>query len=410
MRISRLRVLLAALLAGLLIWISVVLKSHIELDIASEPQRARPLWQQQFIGQVKHYAKDSELDEEGGRDWREIERRVARADGSLQPTDYFSFLDKHVNMKTESLVDQLVPKVSPSSSHIVTVTDCTLLHDWQSLLLFYSASLVEQHGNFTRIVANCNEKAQFELYNQYLRKWPNYSIYFCSLSEKGFFEDQAFQRGCVEEFVASSGSATITPDASLLVMPVEALFLQGSPQGSLSSLGSPSASFDIKHPHDSAYTVHVSHLTQRVILSDPVLAVDKERSTWALVDSLGSHAVCEMPHRGIHPDDQPLVLVVPQQKEYRLAEYAYSASLFNTASAGLFQCGNPLLKDVDPQLTARPTHGHSHYPEDQKRLSNARTAFVLCHLYRVLNGFVETVKDRFCSVNDFVNVQRSALL
>ena len=112
-----------------------------------------------------------------------------------------------------------------------------------------------------------------------------------------------------------------------------------SPQArrAASSLGSPSASFDIKHPHDSAYTVHVSHLTQRVILSDPVLAVDKERSTWALVDSLGSHAVCEMPHRGIHPDDQPLVLVVPQQKEYRLAEYAYSASLFNTASAGLFQ-------------------------------------------------------------------------
>ena len=145
MRISRLRVLLAALLAGA--YGSVWCKSH----------RATPASESKApVAAAVHRAgealcQDSELDEEGGRDWREIERRLL--DGSLQPTDYFSFVDKHVKVKTESLVDQLVPKVSPSSSHIVTVTDCTLLHDWQSLLLFYSASL----GTTRQFYPNCCE-------------------------------------------------------------------------------------------------------------------------------------------------------------------------------------------------------------------------------------------------------------
>lgn len=409
-RIPTLKVLAWALLACTLVWISVVLRSHVEIDKTTIDERTRVQLQQQFIDRVQHLDSKVDLDLDiSSSDWREIEERVARADGSLEESDYFSFLDKHVNIEVESLVDSLMPKVYPSASHIVTVTDCTLLHDWQSLLLFYSASLVGQHGNFTRIVANCNEKAQFELFNQYLRKWPNYSIHFCARPGREIEGNEAYQKSCVKDFVNTMGNA-ISRDASVLIMPVEAVFLQGGPRGRLHSLGSASTAFEVEHPRSLGHTVYVSRLTEKVVLSDPSKARGTEEAAWALVDSLGSHAACEMPHRAVHPDDQPLVLVVPKDKEYRLEEFVYSASLFDQASSRLFQCDAPLLKDVDPKVALRPTHAHSHYPEDQGRKHNARTTFVLCHLVRVLNGFLSTIKKRFCSANDPVNYDREFLL
>ena len=213
----------------------------------------------------------------------------------------------------------------------------------------------------------------------------------------------------MEEYINASGS-TITPDAFLLTMPVEAVFLQGGTRGSLRSLSSPSTAFEIEHPNSPGHTVRVGHLSKSIILSDPSLAVDEEKDTWSLVDSLGSLTVCEMPHRAVHPDDKPLVLVVPKEKEYRLEEYIYSASLFDQASSQLFQCDQSLLRDVDLTVTRRPSHTHSHYPEDEARKHSARTAFVLCHLYRVLNSLLSVVKGRFCSPNDYVNYDRKALL
>ena len=77
-RIATLKILAWAFLACTLVWVSIVLKSNVEIDEARIIDRARPQWQRDFIERVQHPGKESfELDlDVGRRDWREIEERL----------------------------------------------------------------------------------------------------------------------------------------------------------------------------------------------------------------------------------------------------------------------------------------------------------------------------------------------
>jgi len=62
--------------------------------------------------------------------------------------------------------------------HIVFSTDCSFFQDWQTLLVFHSASVVKQQGTITRIASGCNEEKKAELIVLYKKLFPRYHVHF----------------------------------------------------------------------------------------------------------------------------------------------------------------------------------------------------------------------------------------
>lgn len=62
--------------------------------------------------------------------------------------------------------------------HIAFSTDCSFFQDWQTLLVFHSAALVNQRGTITRIASGCSPERQKELIETYLELFPQYNIHF----------------------------------------------------------------------------------------------------------------------------------------------------------------------------------------------------------------------------------------
>ena len=63
--------------------------------------------------------------------------------------------------------------------HIVFSTDCSTFQDWQTLLLFHSASVVRQPGVITRVASGCPENKKKELVELYNVLYPSsYRVHF----------------------------------------------------------------------------------------------------------------------------------------------------------------------------------------------------------------------------------------
>ena len=62
--------------------------------------------------------------------------------------------------------------------HVVFSTDCTFFQDWQSLLVFHSATAVGQEGNITRIASGCSIEKQASLIDLYAKLFPRYNVHF----------------------------------------------------------------------------------------------------------------------------------------------------------------------------------------------------------------------------------------
>jgi hypothetical protein len=62
--------------------------------------------------------------------------------------------------------------------HIVFSTDCSFFQDWQTLLVFYSASVVKQEGLITRIASGCSKDKEKELIDLYKKLFPQYRVHF----------------------------------------------------------------------------------------------------------------------------------------------------------------------------------------------------------------------------------------
>jgi peptidyl serine alpha-galactosyltransferase len=72
------------------------------------------------------------------------------------------------------LVDQEPP------IHIVFSTDCGTFQDWQTLVFFYSARLVHQPGQVTRIASGCTPEKESQLRQLYSQLFPTdpFSVHF----------------------------------------------------------------------------------------------------------------------------------------------------------------------------------------------------------------------------------------
>ncbi len=57
--------------------------------------------------------------------------------------------------------------------HVVFSTDCTPFQDWQTLVLFHSATVVGQKGAITRIASGCDDEKKDTLIKLYDKLWPD---------------------------------------------------------------------------------------------------------------------------------------------------------------------------------------------------------------------------------------------
>jgi len=62
--------------------------------------------------------------------------------------------------------------------HVIFSTDCTPYQDWQTIVLFHSATVVGQKGPLTRIASGCTEEKKIELTNLYRTLYPQYHVHF----------------------------------------------------------------------------------------------------------------------------------------------------------------------------------------------------------------------------------------
>ena len=62
--------------------------------------------------------------------------------------------------------------------HVIFSTDCSPYQDWQTLTLFYSATVVGQKGPITRIASGCDDTKKRELTSLYAKLYPSYFVHF----------------------------------------------------------------------------------------------------------------------------------------------------------------------------------------------------------------------------------------
>jgi hypothetical protein len=71
-------------------------------------------------------------------------------------------------------------KFTDVSEHfqVIFSTDCSPYQDWQSIVLFHSATVVKQRGKITRIASGCDDTKAASLHALYRKLFPYYGIHF----------------------------------------------------------------------------------------------------------------------------------------------------------------------------------------------------------------------------------------
>ncbi len=375
----------------------------------------------------------------------------------------------------------------------MTVTDCSFQADWQTLLLFHSATTgQQQHGKagagaagaagaaaLTRVAVNCSHKARFELLNQYQRFWPHYFLHFYTHdygNGGGLDVEQAATADFVSSILLSSTASSNPVTAiSVVVLDCASIFLRpvsgGEEQGedplllfasnhrlpdaeaAVVKLNKQQAQLTVTAATAARESVSIVRVDPDRVLSDVGNSKEHEHEHWGVVDSLGS-SVCDLPHADAaithsHAEAaasaassklQPVLLhygAYPGGRAYSIDEYHFSSHAFmsgggmplmgcwgviippSTPTRGVMRTpssssssdveGVPasFLKEVPPDIMHRPSHEHSHYPEDSARLRSARNAFAVCHLYAAVNAWLSHFRARVCPAADISEFARS---
>ena len=104
---------------------------------------------------------------------------AAESAGEHHHEETSSTVSEHPSSATSNAA---VPAVSSSGDddrmHIVFSTDCSFFQDWQTLLVFYTATKVGQKGKITRIASGCSQEKQDELVSLYKELFPQYGAHF----------------------------------------------------------------------------------------------------------------------------------------------------------------------------------------------------------------------------------------
>jgi len=109
-----------------------------------------------------------------------------------------AYVDKFINKTEHVIFDRVnklkhIPTIIDTSSshldasivvpklydvHVVFSTDCSGFQDWQTLVVFHSATVVGQLGPITRIASGCDSQKQAVLTALYKKLYPNYHVHF----------------------------------------------------------------------------------------------------------------------------------------------------------------------------------------------------------------------------------------
>jgi hypothetical protein len=112
---------------------------------------------------------------------QEIEEAVIKAEHAVE--DQLKHIHvtvpiNHVPAHDTSVKEHQVVVTEPSDIHVIFSTDCKPYQDWQSLVLFHSATVVGQPGPLTRIASGCDEAKKKELTLLYKKLYPQYHVHF----------------------------------------------------------------------------------------------------------------------------------------------------------------------------------------------------------------------------------------
>lgn len=81
---------------------------------------------------------------------------------------------------------------SSEDVHIIFSTDCGTYQDWQTLVVFHSATTVGQKGPITRIASGCDEEKKLVLIKLYEKLYPKYHVHFTP----DFKKDEKSKKSC----------------------------------------------------------------------------------------------------------------------------------------------------------------------------------------------------------------------
>ena len=76
--------------------------------------------------------------------------------------------------------------------HVIFSTDCGTYQDWQTLVVFFSATAVGQKGQITRIASGCDSEKKESLTALYKKLYPNFHVHFTP----DFKKDDKSQKSC----------------------------------------------------------------------------------------------------------------------------------------------------------------------------------------------------------------------
>eukprot|EP01031_Cornospumella_fuschlensis_P028836 gene28835-34804_t len=111
-----------------------------------------------------------------------------------------------------------------SKLHIVFSTGCNFYQNWQSLLVFHSAMVVNQPGYITRIASGCLEEEQKEIFEQYKYRvhfTPDYSV--DAKSKKSFhYNNKPYG---VQHWLANAKPA-VSEDTIVVIIDPDMIFLR----------------------------------------------------------------------------------------------------------------------------------------------------------------------------------------
>ena len=107
-----------------------------------------------------------------------------------------SIADESLRDRPPNLTDKTLPNNVDASEisdiHVIFSTDCSPYQDWQTLVMFYSATAVGQKGPVTRIASGCDDEKKQTLTDLYKKLYPNYHVHFTP----DFKRDEKSQRNC----------------------------------------------------------------------------------------------------------------------------------------------------------------------------------------------------------------------
>ena len=89
-------------------------------------------------------------------------------------------------------VVEIAPDESESDFHVIFSTDCGTYQDWQTLVVFHSATVVGQKGPITRIASGCDPEKKEVLTELYKKLYPQYHVHFTP----DFKTDEKSKKSC----------------------------------------------------------------------------------------------------------------------------------------------------------------------------------------------------------------------